>query len=82
MQDSSMIWPSSHESFGENIWQVLYTKIVVSCCADGCNNRFGECNDLGIMYFQLFPGLEGTDPGSLKRHDSKYSRMLLQFCIR
>ena len=25
--------------------------------------------------FQLFPGLEGTDPGSLKRHDSKYSRI-------
>ena len=37
----------------------------------------GNGNDLGFMYFQLFPGLEGTDPGSLKHHDSKYSRMWL-----
>ena len=42
----------------------------------------GNGNDLGFMYFQLFPRLEGTDPGSLKRHDSKYSRMWLQFRIR
>ena len=31
--------------------------------------------DLGFIDFQLFPGLKGTDPGSLKRHDSKYSRI-------
>ena len=30
--------------------------------------------DLSFIDFQLFPGLEGTDPGNLKRHDSKYSR--------
>ena len=35
----------------------------------------GNDKDLGFIDFQLFPGLEGTDPGSLKRHDSKYSRI-------
>ena len=35
----------------------------------------GNGNDLGFMYFQLFLGLEGMDPGKLKRHDSKYSRI-------
>ena len=35
----------------------------------------GNGNDLGFMYFQLFLGLEGMDPGNLKRHDSKYSRI-------
>ena len=28
----------------------------------------GNGSDLDFMYFQQFPGLEGTDPGSLKRH--------------
>ena len=28
--------------------------------------------NLGFIDFQLFPGSKGTDPGSLKRHDSKY----------
>ena len=29
----------------------------------------GNDKDLGFIDFQLFPGLEGTDPGSLKHHD-------------
>ena len=33
--------------------------MVVSCCAYGCSNCFGERNkDLGFIDFQLFPGLE------------------------
>ena len=35
----------------------------------------GNDKDLGFIDIQLFPGLEGTDPGSLKRHDSKYWRI-------
>ena len=31
----------------------------------------GKDRNLGFIDFQLFPGLEGTDPGSLKRHDSR-----------
>ena len=33
----------------------------------------GNDKDLGFIDFQLFPGLEGTDLGSLKQHDLKYS---------
>ena len=29
----------------------------------------GNDKDLGFIDFQLFPGLEWTDPGSLKHHD-------------
>ena len=28
----------------------------------------GKGNDLGFMYFQLFSGLEGTDPGATTRN--------------
>ena len=30
----------------------------------------GNDKDLDFIEFQLFPGIAGTDPGSLKRHDS------------
>ena len=35
----------------------------------------GNDKDLCLTDLQLFPGLEETDPGSLKRHDSKYSKI-------
>ena len=37
----------------------------------------GNDKDLVFIDFQLFPALEGTDLGSLKCHDSKYSRICL-----
>ena len=42
----------------------------------------GNDKQLGFIDFQLFPGLEETDLGSLKRRLEILEGMWLQFCIR
>ena len=44
-------------------YPVSATKMVVSCCAYGCNNRFREQQGLGFYRFPAIPK-EGMDLGS------------------